>query len=449
MLHPAAVLACALAATAFQVWTADPDVFWHLKVGEWIVQNRAVPRVDVYSWSAYGQPWTAHEWLWEALMHLLYSALGLPGLWLLVFVSAAACGLLVRAGLLARGAGSAAASVAGAVAPFLLASWLKPWPQAGVYALFSAYLYFALRRRWGGREALGAFLLAALWANVHASACMLPLLLLAESAGLKLLEGRAERGLLLASVAAALGTLANPHGAGLWAYAVREGLLSHEYRRYIAEWMPFYFGSSDLAASFFACAAVVLCAAAQGKWRSIEFARAAGFWVLALISRIYMPYAALSTAALFGVLRLRFGERFPGVLAALALAAAAVSLVVRGVPADLDRIAEKSYPVQAVEVVKEKGYSRVFNDYGWGGFLIFKGVPVYIDGRADLYKHKDIFEGYMKLPETEGVSRYISDTGTDAALVIKNSLLDHALGESSRWKCVYRDGVAAIYEPVP
>ncbi|MDQ0287511.1 hypothetical protein J2Z49_002639 [Desulfofundulus luciae] len=444
-----AVLACALAATVFQVWTADPDVFWHLKVGEWIVRNHAVPRVDVYSWSAYGQPWTAHEWLWEVLMYLLYSVLGLPGLWLLVFVSAAACGLSIRAGLLARGADRVVASVGGAASPFLLASWLKPWPQAGVYALFSVYLYLSLHGRWGKRETLGVFFLAALWSNIHATACMLPLLLLAEFAGLKLLERRAERGLFLAFAASFLGTLVNPHGPGLWAYVVREGLLSHHYREYIAEWMPFYFGSPDLVISFFACAAIMLCAASQGRMKTLEFARAAGFWALALLSRIYMPYAVLSTAVLFGTLKLRFRERFPEVLAAFALAGAVVFLAAKSVPADLDRVAGKSYPVQAVKFVKKEGYSKVFNDYGWGGFLIFKEVPVYIDGRADLYRFENILKGYLELSKTGGISRYVAGTGADAALVIKNSLLDRALEESPRWRCAYRDEVSVVYEPVP
>jgi hypothetical protein len=443
------VLACALAAAAFQIWTADPDVFWHLKAGEWIARNRAVPRADVWSWSASGQPWTAHQWLWEVLMHLLHGAFGLPGLWLLVFASASACGLFIRAGLLARGAGSGSAGAAGCAAPFLLACWLKPWPQAGTYALFSAYLWLSLRGRWGRAEAAGAFALAALWANIHANACMLPLLLLAEFAGLRLLEGRAERGLLAASGAALLGTLANPHGLGLWAYAVGEGLLSPEYRRHIAEWMPFFFAPSDMVVSFFACAAVLLWAAARGKAGTVGFARAAGFWTLALLSRIHMPWAVLSTAALFGELRPSFREGFPARMALLALAGAAAFLAARGVPADLDAAAKACrFPVAAAGFVLERGYQRPFNDYGFGGYLIWKGVPVYIDGRADLYKRGGLFKRYVGLADSnEKLSDYIESIGADAALLVARSWADRALMESPRWRCVWRDGAAAVYEP--
>lgn len=443
------VISCAFATVCVSLWTADPDVFWHLKVGEWIVESRAVPKADVYSWSACGQPWMAHQWLWEVLMYLAYKTFGVVGLWFLVFVAATIAGLLIWAGAKAKGAGQVA-SIAGGAAPLLLVDWLKPWPQIAVYVLFSAYLFLSLRGRWGGREIAAIAATGLVWANIHCSAVMLPFLLLAEAAFKAITKEGGYKPLLIAAGVSAMATIVNPHGIGLWVYAVKEGLLTGEYKTYIAEWMPFFFGSTGMAVSFFICAAVLLFSAHKGKVKSLEFARAAGFWTLALLSRIYMPYAVLSTVALLGTLEIKFSKDFIVKLTAVPLIAAIFVLGFKGVPADLDAAAEKSrYPVKAVKFLQEQDYGKLFNDYAWGGYLIWKGMPVYIDGRADLYRHQDIFGRYIKLSESgESVSRYIERTGADVALVNKNSLMDTALKESSRWKSVYGDDTAAIYRPV-
>ncbi len=45
----------------------DPDVYWHIAVGRWIVEHRAVPHVDPFSATMAGAPWIAKEWLSQLL----------------------------------------------------------------------------------------------------------------------------------------------------------------------------------------------------------------------------------------------------------------------------------------------------------------------------------------------------------------------------------------------
>lgn len=443
------VVACAFTVVAYSLWMADPDVFWHLKVGEWIVRHGSVPKVDAYSWSASGRPWTCHEWLWEVIVYLAYKHLGVIGLWLPVFIAGAGAGLLVYGAVSKGGEAFTRTAIAGGAAPVMLVGWLKPWPQAGVYALFAAHLFLSSRERWGIREVLAAAVVALLWANIHSSAVMLPFLLLAEALWRNLALKEKALPLWTASALSAVVTLINPHGMGLWVYAVREGLLSHEYRTYIAEWMPYFFCSPELSASFFASAGIILVGAAQGRWRSIEFARTCGFWVLALLSRIYTPYAVLSAVLLLGRLDFQFRPKVLKLTAAAVLVFGAVVLVARGVPENLDAVAAKGkYPVKAVDyLLSHKPPGKLFNDYGFGGYLIWKGVPVYIDGRADLYRYNNIFLTYVEAPQRwEGkLSQFVRKTGATTALVYRHGPFDRALEESSRWKRVYADGVAAVY----
>src|SRR5712691_7620359 len=47
---------------------ADPDTWWHLKVGEQILRTHAWPTADPYSFTVSGTPWIAYEWLGEVIM---------------------------------------------------------------------------------------------------------------------------------------------------------------------------------------------------------------------------------------------------------------------------------------------------------------------------------------------------------------------------------------------
>src|SRR5690242_20193591 len=44
---------------------SDSDLWWHLKTGELIWNTHVIPRVDSFSFTANGHPWTAQEWLSE------------------------------------------------------------------------------------------------------------------------------------------------------------------------------------------------------------------------------------------------------------------------------------------------------------------------------------------------------------------------------------------------
>src|SRR5271167_981320 len=71
-----------LAAIAFASETTvrDPDIWWHLKVGDWIVRNHAVPYVGIFSRTAATRPWIAYSWGYEVLLSRAYAWFGLIGL---------------------------------------------------------------------------------------------------------------------------------------------------------------------------------------------------------------------------------------------------------------------------------------------------------------------------------------------------------------------------------
>ena len=58
----------------------DPDVWWHLRTGQLILQNHAVFHSDPYSFTKFGQPWVNHEWLSDVIIFVVYRTAGWAGL---------------------------------------------------------------------------------------------------------------------------------------------------------------------------------------------------------------------------------------------------------------------------------------------------------------------------------------------------------------------------------
>ena len=57
----------------------DLDIWWHLKVGEWIVEHRGFPHVGILSRTAADRPWAAYSWGYEVLLSRAYDCFGLVG----------------------------------------------------------------------------------------------------------------------------------------------------------------------------------------------------------------------------------------------------------------------------------------------------------------------------------------------------------------------------------
>src|SRR5436190_8703467 len=76
----------------------DPDTYWHIAVGRWIIAHGAVPDHDVFSFSMPGAPFVPPEWLAEIIIAALYDDFG----WVGLVVATALCVAATVAMLLRR-----------------------------------------------------------------------------------------------------------------------------------------------------------------------------------------------------------------------------------------------------------------------------------------------------------------------------------------------------------
>ncbi|QOJ03787.1 MAG: hypothetical protein HRU71_09975 [Planctomycetia bacterium] len=130
------------------------------------------------------------------------------------------------------------------------------------------------------------------------------------------------------------------------------------------------------------------------------------------------------------------------------------------------RVSDRNWPVAAVEAARRTARSiqrdadsacggrepvRVFNDLGFGGYLIYFApeLPVYIDDRCELYGDAGLrrYREVVSHPELfVGLADY---DGIDLAIVRRNTKLDRHLAERSNWQSVHTDDVAAVYRRGP
>jgi hypothetical protein len=148
----------------------DYDFWWHLKTGELIVRQGAIPHADPFSWTRPGAPWNAHEWGWEALLYLVYSAGGWLGLIYLKAILFGVCALLAAYLALRWGAGLLPALAVTALMAVAVSIWLNARPQMLIVLYVLLLLHLLTSYREGRPRALWWLpVIFLFWANTHGS----------------------------------------------------------------------------------------------------------------------------------------------------------------------------------------------------------------------------------------------------------------------------------------
>jgi len=110
------------------------------------------------------------------------------------------------------------------------------------------------------------------------------------------------------------------------------------------------------------------------------------------------------------------------------------------------------YPVGAADYIGGLNEPvRMINNFPWGGYLIYRLYPqhpVFIDGRADMYR-EGILDDFIVAQDTKPGWREVLDKyGVDLAVFPPGSPLDYALSYEDGWQVAYKDDVSVIYRKV-
>lgn len=468
-----ALLALVVNPSAF---LSDPGVGWHLKTGEWILNNQAIPTVDPFLWGEPARAWISNQWLSDLVLWCLHKLGGFP-LILAVMLPILIIPYVVFAPRWASVHGVSAPAIA--IGIFLCMGlgrvqwYLRP-------VMFS-FLFFALtylrahaatRRGCYTRSDLfllpGIFLL---WANMH-PAFPLGLLLV----GISALEVRARVHVAIVFFSCLAATVCNPYGFGLHLSAA--GLVGSDFFMNLnTEWLSPDFHDS-LFAPLLAVLLLILTApntgASMGRFERIAFAI---FIILALRAGRYFPFLAFTAIvptalALQGYLNLlsRWNGRRPfqafmqpaqrdaiplGLLTT-SLGGALILFVtiwnqIPGWSQEQLDIQRRLTP-QAVAILKQQPpNSKIFHTPDWGGFITWSLWPyqrAWIDDRNEMNGQK-MYEDFLALARLgPRWSEVLTKHHFDLLLLESSSPLYQLIKNDPSWQALYTDRDSGIFKPV-
>lgn len=444
----------------------DADLWWHLRTGEWIINNKSVPVRDPFSFSG-TREWLAYSWVYEILIYFMHRLLGLRAfvlytlaMWMMIIWSLYS---LLRF-ILQRTAISAVLTVLGF---FAMGSFLTPRSLLFSILLFICELNILYRARSGNLRML-LFLppLFVIWANTHIQFVYgLPVFFAAliESA-FNYLRFKSQsqgshkqllRWLTSAFVISLFCTCITPYHIKIYAYLL-EIFSQPVFYKYISELQSLSFRNlMSWLTLFIALSAAFFC----GRRKELDLFPALSFGVAILVSfrssrdawLVVLIGLAIIASGLYSHEKKESSspiQVFVPVCIILLL-----SILWPAIGASEHSLEErfaKEYPVAAAQFVEEKGYvGPLYNDFNWGGYLLWRlpGIPVSMDGRGYPYggeRFERSVKTWSKAEDWQDDQDLLS-----ANLIIANKKfpMTAILVMDKRFECVYQDDLASVFVP--
>ena len=452
----------------------DPDVWWYVRVGQWMWEHRALPVRDPFSFTG-DLPYGSHPVLTELIFFFVHAVGGVHGLValnvaLVVVIAALALRLGIPDRLPTTPQLLAATST---LALWFAASSFRLGPKPELFTYVGLGVVLLVLRAEIDRPAYRALwalpLAFVFWGNLHRGGVMALGLL---GAATLLLLARAEtrrKGWRVGAVVllAALCLCANPSGIGYFTTTFSV-MSTRSYSQHIAEWAPISVMFLTHAGKWFSVLAAIWAIEMVRRRRvDTESVLALAATVVAFKSLRLVPIAALMMVpACARLLTLAFGvlqERASGsirrsvwVLLVFALGLGGLAArFVTALPSSAwgSGVLDWRVPVDGVRFVQlhPPPGVRMWNNLNYGGYLLYALGPttkVFIDGRNDMVYAPDFFNATQEATSDAALlRRQLEQYSIDFAVVQSSGLIERrylGLFESPDFVPVYMDDLVTV-----
>lgn len=444
---------------------SDGDTLFHIKIGEWIIQNKMFPTVDMFSMHE-NLSYSAYAYGFDIILYLIYKALGFKGLVLFkylfwytiilmssyfvyklsksnnVFYPLIVTGIIILGFTFKNIRPHMISYMILIIQLYIMNKWAKNKESKIIYLIPITFLI--LNNLHAGVFpyhffVVGAFGIELLMTydkkiNFHNFLkdkifyrCLLILLLSFGSMGI------------------------NPYFPGIFKFSL--GTLENKFTPYIAEWQtpPISAIMVLLLVAF-----VIIRFLDLNKTPLTNVFNAIVAFALAVNSSRFIPYMAITLLFLtpyctFPKIELKIINKFyenklNRMLTTLLIAIASVFILflnIKTTPAIINwEFNESEYPVKIVEYMKENNINtNIYNNYNDGAFLLFNDIKVFIDPRCDLYSSEfndtEVIDDYLAVANGKPLSTIMDKYNLEYALI--NSIDKRLLDDLENYEVLIED----------
>lgn len=468
------------------------DTFYSIKIGEYLTQNGLNSlKMDVFSWHD-GLEYCNPHWLNDILIYFSFYLGSFLGVYILTYIEVVILGILIFFIGYSESKNKWISAVISLFSLYILQSFLAARAQLISYIIFALEVYFLTKyiSKNKKRYKFGLCILALIIANTHMAVFPIYLILflpfIAEEIISKFIKtnkvlfGKIEinknnnlKKLLIIFIVVALIGLINPSGLTPYTYILKS--ISGETMSYINEHKPVtleYLRENYPYIITYILNVLILIYPKQ-KVKLYDVFLIIGLTIMTflgvrqfaifivVLSRVWIKYIEEIKNAFFN-LKIFNGEKFillkifsPIIII---LAIFLVSLKFHQIYKNRDFVEEDTYPVKASEWIKKNldlESLRIYNNYTDGSYLVFAGIPDFIDTRCDLFtaefnktleKGNDIFSDSMRVQENPDDYKIIFEKyDINTVLVNKNSFYLSKLRYDEKFEKVYEDENYIVY----
>jgi hypothetical protein len=447
----------------------DPDMWWHLKMGQIIWTTHSIPTIDLFSYTTHHHAWIPHEWLAQVTIFLAYQFAGYSGvmLWLCFFTAAV---LIAGYALCTFYSGNAKVALVGALVIWLFATTgLSVRPQMiGYLLLITELLIIHFGRTRNPRWFFALPVLFAVWINCHGSfilglllACALLFSSFFDFQAGSLVSSRwdprCRKMLVIALVVSAAALFLNPVGIRQVLYPLDTMLHQPINLSSVAEWKPVQLndGRGLGLMAVLLCIFLLVVVRHSKLYFDELILLVLGTWLGASHERMLFVFGILAAPILSRLLAPTWDDYDPehDLLipnAMFIITALLISYWAFPNHAYLVTQAEEQSPVKAVEFIKAHHLSgNMLNDYVYGGYLIWIApeYPVFIDGRADVFEWSGVLGEFSDWATLQTGPDALPDKyAIDFCLLTRGSPMARVLPLLPDWKTIYSDNNSVILQ---
>lgn len=461
------------------------DFWWHVKVGEWIVDNKEIPTVDIFSWLSKSNdiPWNAHEWLSDVIFYVIYTMSGSFGIFLLSLLAALAMLILLwkktgvkkQKNILISGMFFGMFSVSTSV--FFYG---RPHLFSFLLLFFELEILYSFIDDPSTKKIFFVPIIAMLWSNIHGGSsnlsyilCIIFLIvsLLKTNIGCifpQQLEKKAIIKLGIVIVLSILAIVINPSGIKMLLYPY-QNMGDSLMLSVISEWhAPDAKNIGHLIFFFLPVALLLIGFFSENKKIRVTDIVLMGIFVFLFLRsvRFIMLWYIVAAFCAFDYLPeckvkpiRKQTENILILICIIGVVSAGIfSVIVTKKTIDDKKLISTVLSDDIVEELKADSPDRIFNDYNLGEALIYNDIPVFFDARADVYAYENMLADgvslmFLEQANTDSDEKYvdvediIKKYDFDSILILKSRpLYSYLISHPEKYDCSFEDDEVSYFK---